>query len=96
MERTVATDAANAASPGISDLLSNIDAVLKQNDPNSLYNRPPRVAFSGVTGAIVGARNPAQVDGWIDAGALHLDEDDLQRIAEAIAGSGLGSGPLRP
>jgi hypothetical protein len=44
-------DAANAASPGISDLLSNIDAVLKQNDPNSLYNRPPRVAFSGVTGA---------------------------------------------
>ena len=26
------------------------------------------LAGPGVTGAIVGARNPAQVDGWIDAG----------------------------
>lgn len=42
---------ATAAGPKIAALLSNIDAALKQSDPNSLYNRPPRLDFSGVTGA---------------------------------------------
>jgi len=42
---------AEAAGPKLATLLSNIDAVLKENDPNSLYNRPPRLDFSGVTGA---------------------------------------------
>ena len=43
-------EAANAG-PQLAALLSNIDAALKESDPNSLYNRPPRVAFSGMTGA---------------------------------------------
>ncbi|GAB0116209.1 hypothetical protein [Acidisoma sp. 7E03] len=42
---------AAAAGPKIAALLSNIDAALKESDPNSLYNRPPRLDFSGVTGA---------------------------------------------
>ncbi len=54
------------------------------------------LAWSGVTGAIVGARNPAQVDGWIAAATLELDADDLDAIAAAIARTGAGQGPARP
>jgi hypothetical protein len=43
--------AATNAGPQLAALLSNIDAALKESDPNSLYNRPPRLDFSGVTGA---------------------------------------------
>ena len=35
----------------------------------------------GVTGAIVGARTPEQVDGWIDAGSIELAGEDLAEIA---------------
>ncbi|HEY2658101.1 MAG TPA: aldo/keto reductase [Caulobacteraceae bacterium] len=54
------------------------------------------LAWPGVTAAIVGARNPSQVDGWIDAAALSLTEADLQLIASAIERSGAGCGPVRP
>ena len=37
----------------------------------------------GVTGAIVGARSAAQVDGWIDAGRVRLTSADLAEIAAA-------------
>jgi aryl-alcohol dehydrogenase-like predicted oxidoreductase len=36
-----------------------------------------------VTGAIVGARSGAQVDGWIDAGRVRLTSADLAEIAAA-------------
>ena len=39
------------------------------------------LAAPGVTGAIVGARNPAQVDGWIAAGRIELTPVDLTEIA---------------
>jgi aryl-alcohol dehydrogenase-like predicted oxidoreductase len=51
------------------------------------------LAWPGVTGAIVGARSPAQVDGWIDAAALALDPEDMAEIAQAIAATGAGAGP---
>ncbi|HSJ13823.1 MAG TPA: aldo/keto reductase [Longimicrobiales bacterium] len=54
------------------------------------------LAWPGVTGAIVGARSPAQVDGWIDAATLELDEADLDAIAAAADRTGAGSGPARP
>jgi aryl-alcohol dehydrogenase-like predicted oxidoreductase len=54
------------------------------------------LAWPGVTGAIVGARSPKQVDGWIGAAGLRLDSDDLAAIAAAIERTGAGSGPLRP
>jgi aryl-alcohol dehydrogenase-like predicted oxidoreductase len=49
------------------------------------------LAQPGVTGAIVGARRPDQVDGWAAAPALVLDGDTLGEIDRAIAASGAGS-----
>lgn len=54
------------------------------------------LAFDGVTGAIVGARSPEQVDGWLPAAGLTLDDADLTEIAAALARWGTGSGPTRP
>jgi aryl-alcohol dehydrogenase-like predicted oxidoreductase len=54
------------------------------------------LAWPGVTGAIVGARRPEQVDGWIRAGSFELRTEDLDEIAAAIERTGAGSGPLRP
>ncbi|MFL6181673.1 MAG: aldo/keto reductase, partial [Actinomycetes bacterium] len=54
------------------------------------------LAFRGVSGAIVGARSAAQVDGWLDAAALHYDDEDLALVAAAIESSGAGDGPTRP
>ncbi|MFE0374111.1 aldo/keto reductase [Streptomyces inhibens] len=54
------------------------------------------LAWPGITGAIVGARTPRQVNGWIAAGAVHLTRADLDEIAAAITDSGAGTGPARP
>jgi len=54
------------------------------------------LAWRGVTGAIVGARSPDQVDGWRAGAALTLSDTDLAAIAAAIASTGAGSGPARP
>ena len=54
------------------------------------------LAWPGVSGAIVGARSPAQVDGWIGAAALELTDADLDEIAGAITRCGAGTGPVRP
>lgn len=48
----------------------------------------------GVSGAIVGARSPEQVDGWLRAGEVALDGPALDRIGEAIVESGAGAGPV--
>jgi len=54
------------------------------------------LAWPGLTGAIVGARTPAQVDGWIQAATLQLTKKDLTEIAAAIAKTEAGSGPTQP
>jgi aryl-alcohol dehydrogenase-like predicted oxidoreductase len=54
------------------------------------------LAWPGVTGAIVGARSPAQVDGWIAAATLELTLADLDKIAMVVAQTGAGSGPALP
>ncbi|MEV0534988.1 aldo/keto reductase [Kitasatospora sp. NPDC050463] len=54
------------------------------------------LAWPGITGAIVGARKPGQVDGWIGAGAVELTPADLDEIATAITATGAGTGPARP
>jgi aryl-alcohol dehydrogenase-like predicted oxidoreductase len=54
------------------------------------------LAWPGVTGAIVGARNPGQVDGWVAAARLELTAEDLDEVADAIVRTGAGSGPERP
>ena len=54
------------------------------------------LAFRGVTGAIVGARRPDHVDGWIAAAHIELDDRDLAEIATAIDRTGAGDGPRHP
>ena len=54
------------------------------------------LSWRGVTGAIVGARSAAQVDGWIAAGQLDLSSQDLDEIARAIGQTEAGEGPARP
>ena len=51
------------------------------------------LAWPGVTAAIVGARRPSQIDGWIDAARLELTAADLDEVAAAIARTGAGTGP---
>jgi aryl-alcohol dehydrogenase-like predicted oxidoreductase len=54
------------------------------------------LAWPGVTGAIVGARDASQVDGWIGAGRLRLTAEDLAEVTEAVVRTGAGSGPTTP
>ncbi len=54
------------------------------------------LAWPGVSGAIAGAREPGQVDGWIDAATLHLRQVDLDEIARTIERTGAGAGPALP
>ena len=51
------------------------------------------LSWPGVSGAIVGARTPNQVDGWIGAAAIQLTRRDLEEIAAAIGHSSAGAGP---
>jgi aryl-alcohol dehydrogenase-like predicted oxidoreductase len=54
------------------------------------------LSWPGVTAAIVGARSPEQVNGWIDGANLELTPSDLAEIAMALKRSGAGSGPPIP
>src|SRR5262249_18466450 len=42
------------------------------------------LAWPGVSGAIVGARSPEQVDGWIGAAGLELSPPELDEIAVLV------------
>ncbi|HET6182768.1 MAG TPA: hypothetical protein VFA03_04155 [Acetobacteraceae bacterium] len=42
---------AASATPGLATMLSGINTALQRSDPNSIYNRPIRLAFLPVTGA---------------------------------------------
>jgi aryl-alcohol dehydrogenase-like predicted oxidoreductase len=44
------------------------------------------LAVPGVTGAIVGARRPAQVDDWLPAGDLELDDETVREIEALLPG----------
>jgi aryl-alcohol dehydrogenase-like predicted oxidoreductase len=54
------------------------------------------LSWRGVTAAIVGARSPEQVDGWIGAATLELTPADLDEITTAIKQTGAGTGPSSP
>jgi aryl-alcohol dehydrogenase-like predicted oxidoreductase len=54
------------------------------------------LAWPGMSGAIVGARSPEQVDGWIGAATLSLTSQDLGDIQSAIDRTGAGTGPGSP
>jgi aryl-alcohol dehydrogenase-like predicted oxidoreductase len=48
------------------------------------------LSWPGVTGAIVGARSPEQVDGWLPAATVSLDAHDLDELTRAIEQTGAG------
>ncbi|WP_062998984.1 aldo/keto reductase [Nocardia mikamii] len=52
--------------------------------------------WPGITGAIVGARTPAQIDGWAGARELVLTAADRAEITAALIATGAGTGPVRP
>jgi aryl-alcohol dehydrogenase-like predicted oxidoreductase len=52
------------------------------------------LAQDGVTGAIVGARRPDQLDEWLGAGGLELTPALLGAISDAIAETGAGTEEL--
>jgi aryl-alcohol dehydrogenase-like predicted oxidoreductase len=54
------------------------------------------LAWTGVTGAIVGARTAAQVDGWIGGATLTLSAADLDEISALLTRTSAGKGPTRP
>jgi aryl-alcohol dehydrogenase-like predicted oxidoreductase len=49
------------------------------------------LAVPGVTGAIVGARRPAQIDDWLAAPEVELDAETLAELERAIAETGAGT-----
>jgi aryl-alcohol dehydrogenase-like predicted oxidoreductase len=53
------------------------------------------LAWPGVSGAIVGARSPAQVEGWLAAATLELTPEDMDEIARAIDRTDAGAGPVK-
>jgi aryl-alcohol dehydrogenase-like predicted oxidoreductase len=54
------------------------------------------LAWPGVTGAIVGARSPKQVEGWIDAAGVKLSTQEIGEIAAALRKTQAGRGPAAP
>ncbi len=54
------------------------------------------LAWPGVTGAIVGARDPAQVDGWVEAATIRFSAEDLGEIVRALRRTRAGSGLAEP
>jgi aryl-alcohol dehydrogenase-like predicted oxidoreductase len=54
------------------------------------------LAFDGVSGAIVGAREPEAVDGWAGQPAFRLTDEHLDVLAAALTRTGAGHGPTRP
>lgn len=54
------------------------------------------LAWPGVTAAIVGARSPQQVDGWLEAARFVLSEEEMQSMAGILRDTGAGAGPLEP
>lgn len=51
------------------------------------------LSWLGVTGAIVGARRPLQIDGWLDASELALSSREMTEIGELIGQTAAGTGP---
>ena len=49
------------------------------------------LAQEGVTGAIVGARRPTQVEAWLGSAGLSLSDGTLREIEHAVSETGAGS-----
>lgn len=87
-------------SPGLERNLAMADALRPLAQRHGVSVAAVAVAWTtsmpGVTGAIVGARNPSQVGEWAEASTVHLDEDDLAEIAAALERTGARWASVRP
>jgi aryl-alcohol dehydrogenase-like predicted oxidoreductase len=54
------------------------------------------LGFPGVTAAIVGARRPEQIHGWLNAGELDLTLEEYESVARVIEDHSVGEGPALP
>ncbi|RWZ58316.1 aldo/keto reductase [Labedella populi] len=54
------------------------------------------LGFPGVTAAIVGARRPDQIGGWIGGSRIELTSEEYAAVAAVIERTGAGSGPVAP
>ena len=88
------------AEPALSRNLALRDALIPVAEAHDTSTAAVAVAWTlawtGVTGAIVGARDAAQVDGWIGAHEIRLSAEELDAIDAAIRRTGAGGGPGRP
>lgn len=87
------------ASPALERNLQLADVVAGVARQRGMSTAAAAVAWTlafPITGAIVGARTPAQVDGWIAAAGMALADEDLQAIAAGIRMTSAGSGPVTP
>jgi aryl-alcohol dehydrogenase-like predicted oxidoreductase len=86
--------------PALSKNIAMRDALIPVAKRHGVGVAPVAVAWtllwSGVSGAIVGARRPEQVDDWLPAGSLKLTSQDIEEISDAIDRIGVGQGPMRP
>ena len=86
--------AANFNEPRLSQNLALVERLAAVADESKIGLPALAVAWTlsipGVTGAIVGARLPEQVDGWLPAGRADLSPRTLQEIESAIVVTGAG------
>jgi aryl-alcohol dehydrogenase-like predicted oxidoreductase len=86
--------------PGLSKNIALRDALVPVARRHGVSVASVAVAWTlaqpGVTGAIVGARRPEQVDDWLPAGSLELTPADLREISTAIVSTGVGATSARP
>ncbi len=54
------------------------------------------LAWPGITGAILGARTPRQLQQWMRAASVRLDDETLSEIAGLLVASDAGCGPISP
>jgi aryl-alcohol dehydrogenase-like predicted oxidoreductase len=54
------------------------------------------LAWPGVSGVVVGARDEDQIDGWLRAGQVDLAEEDFTELATALAAGHYDEGPALP
>jgi aryl-alcohol dehydrogenase-like predicted oxidoreductase len=52
------------------------------------------LAQPGVTGVIAGARAPHELEAWVGAASIELDQPSLAEIRAALRGTGAGHGPI--
>jgi aryl-alcohol dehydrogenase-like predicted oxidoreductase len=79
--------------PAVSRTLALVERLRPIADRSGINLSTLAIAWTliapGVTGAIAGARTPAQVDGWLAAAEMPLSGDALAQIEAAIAETGV-------